>query len=74
LKTSEKTKNIINMNSYRLIARSENKKGQLPQNLKNIKTVDRQLKACLKKDSFKATEKLRSQKTLLTNIYSIQYQ
>ena len=55
----EQIKNIksLNVEQYGLIVRSEDKCGLLLPNLKNIKTIDQQLKVCLKKGDIKETDK-----------------
>jgi AmmeMemoRadiSam system protein A len=58
LTTPEKIKNItsLDVKRYGLIVRSENKKGLLLPDLENIKTIDQQLKVCLKKGGIKITD------------------
>ena len=46
----------LNVEQYGLIVRSENKCGLLLPNLQNIKTIDQQLKGCLKKGGIKETD------------------
>jgi AMMECR1 domain-containing protein len=46
----------LNVEQYGLIVRSENRCGLLLPNLKNIKTIDQQLKGCLKKGGIKETD------------------
>lgn len=46
----------LDVSRYGLIVRSENKKGLLLPDLENIKTIDQQLKVCLKKGGIKDTE------------------
>lgn len=46
----------LDVKRYGLIVRSENKKGLLLPNLENIKTIDQQLKVCLKKGGIKKTD------------------
>ena len=47
----------LNVEQYGLIVRSEDKCGLLLPNLENIKTIDQQLKVCLKKGHIKETDK-----------------
>jgi AmmeMemoRadiSam system protein A len=47
----------LNVEQYGLIVRSEDKCGLLLPNLKNIKTIDQQLKVCLKKGNIKEIDK-----------------
>jgi MEMO1 family protein len=47
----------LNVERYGLIVHSENKRALLLPNLVNIKTIDEQLKVCLKKGDIKTTEK-----------------
>ena len=58
LTTPEKIKDTtsLDVKRYGLIARSENRRGLLLPNLENIKTIDQQLKICLKKGGIKSTE------------------
>jgi AmmeMemoRadiSam system protein A len=58
LTTPEKIKDTtsLDVNRYGLIVQSENKKGLLLPNLENIKTIDQQLKVCLKKGGIKKTD------------------
>ena len=46
----------LDVKRYGLIVRSENKKGLLLPNLENIKTLDQQLKVCMKKGGIKKTD------------------
>jgi AmmeMemoRadiSam system protein A len=46
----------LDVTRYGLIVRSENKRGLLLPNLENIKTIDQQLKVCLKKGGIKKTD------------------
>ena len=54
----EKIKDTVSLDvkRYGLIVQYENKKGLLLPNLKNIETIDQQLKVCLKKGGIKATD------------------
>jgi AmmeMemoRadiSam system protein A len=58
LTTPEKIKNFtsLDVKRYGLIVRNENKKGLLLPDLENIKTIDQQLKVCLKKGGIKITD------------------
>lgn len=58
LTTPEKIEDTtsLDVKRYGLIVQSENKKGLLLPNLENIKTIDQQLKVCLKKGGIKNTE------------------
>lgn len=58
LTTPERIKNTtsLDVKHYGLIVRSENKKGLLLPDLDNIKTIDQQLKICLKKGGIKKTD------------------
>jgi AmmeMemoRadiSam system protein A len=46
----------LDVKRYGLIVRSKNKKGLLLPDLENIKTIDQQLKVCLKKGGIKKTD------------------
>ncbi len=46
----------LDVKRYGLIVRSENKKGLLLPDLENIKTIDQQLKVCLRKGGIKKTD------------------
>ncbi|MBC8287841.1 MAG: AmmeMemoRadiSam system protein A [Nitrospinae bacterium] len=58
LTTPEKIDDLtsLNVERYGLIVRSEDRRGLLLPNLENIKTIDQQLKVCLKKGGIKETD------------------